>query len=296
MFYYVIYSPIYNVFFHPLHKFPGPKLWAASQLPSVLTYASGHQHKKSLALHNKYGPVVRTGPNEMSYLQPESWEAICGHRKAGQSENGKAEHYKRGRPNSILGVDRENHARMRKLMSYGFAPSTMVEQQPIIIGYIDLLIRRLRERCQPSGGPVEMAAWFNYTTFDIIGDLTFGESFRCLQDAAMHPWIAMAFGNAKIGAMASGLSQMPLLRPLLPLFVGRKMIKQSMECKQLIREKVSQRLAIQSPRPDFMYSMTSDKAGLVSQGNYPRVVTLLQLVSGGSYELKSMLMHPPPRI
>lgn len=49
--------------------------------------------------------------------------------------------------------------------------------------YFDLLIQRLHENCDQ---PVNMVHWFDCTTFDIIGDLTFGESFNCLQDAKLH--------------------------------------------------------------------------------------------------------------
>lgn len=34
-----------------------------------------------------------------------------------------------------------------------------------------------------------MTAWFNWTISDIIGALTFGESFGCLENQRMHPWI-----------------------------------------------------------------------------------------------------------
>jgi hypothetical protein len=50
----------------------------------------------------------------------------------------------------------------------------MREQQPVIKGYIDLLVRKLRERSE-RGEVVDLAAWYNYTTFDVIGDLAFGE-------------------------------------------------------------------------------------------------------------------------
>lgn len=31
------------------------------------------------------------------------------------------------------------------------------------------------------GGLIDILRWFEYSTFDIIGDLCFGDSFRCLE-------------------------------------------------------------------------------------------------------------------
>jgi hypothetical protein len=59
----------------------------------------------------------------------------------------------------------------------------MREQEPIMNKYFDLLVRRLHENCS---NPVNFVNWYNYTTFDIIGDLTFGDSFDCLEQSKMH--------------------------------------------------------------------------------------------------------------
>lgn len=34
---------------------------------------------------------------------------------------------------------------------------------------------------------VDISDWLNFTTFDIIGDLSYGQSFNSLQSAAYHP-------------------------------------------------------------------------------------------------------------
>ena len=46
--------------------------------------------------------------------------------------------------------------------------------------YVDLLIQRLRTHAT-SSAIVDMNKWYNFTTFDLIGDLAFGEPFGCLQ-------------------------------------------------------------------------------------------------------------------
>ena len=46
---------------HPLYAFPGPRLARVSKLYGVWASATGKQHRILKRLHDKYGPVVRTG-------------------------------------------------------------------------------------------------------------------------------------------------------------------------------------------------------------------------------------------
>ena len=47
--------------FHPLARFPGPVLFRLSRIPAWIIARSGGQHRYYLALHQRYGPCVRTG-------------------------------------------------------------------------------------------------------------------------------------------------------------------------------------------------------------------------------------------
>jgi Cytochrome P450 len=46
------------------------------------------------------------------------------------------------------------------------------------------MMKKLHEHCV--NGPVDMANWFQYVTTDVVGDLTFGESFHCLETSTLH--------------------------------------------------------------------------------------------------------------
>jgi hypothetical protein len=59
----------------------------------------------------------------------------------------------------------------------------MRDQEPAMTKYFDLFIQRLNENCEK---PLDMVEWFNLTTFDVISDLTFGESFHCLEKSELH--------------------------------------------------------------------------------------------------------------
>jgi cytochrome P450 len=129
-----------------------------------------------LALHKRYGPVVRIAPDELAFADATAWKDIMGHRAGGGEPFEKNTKFYRPfdfLPVDIVNAPREEHALLRRTMAHGFSDRSMREQQPIIKGYVDLLISRLKENC--TKGKVDIMAWYNYTTFDVIGDLAFGE-------------------------------------------------------------------------------------------------------------------------
>jgi hypothetical protein len=65
---YSISRTLYNGFFHPLAKFPGPRAagltaWWKTYIEVVEQESMVHLLVK---LHAEYGDIVRTGPNEVS--------------------------------------------------------------------------------------------------------------------------------------------------------------------------------------------------------------------------------------
>ncbi|PYI36088.1 cytochrome P450 [Aspergillus indologenus CBS 114.80] len=67
---------IYDRYFHPLAKFPGPAIAAASPLWAMHARYSGKLLPKLRDLHEKYGPVVRISPNELSFASPRARDEI----------------------------------------------------------------------------------------------------------------------------------------------------------------------------------------------------------------------------
>ncbi|OKL57586.1 hypothetical protein UA08_07275 [Talaromyces atroroseus] len=135
-------------------------------------------------MHRKYGPLVRIAPDELSIMTDgEDWKLIYGTRPGHGQKQKDARFYQAAiddYPNIILSND-VNHARMRRLLSHAFSESSLRGQGPIIGSYVNLLIQRLHDVAQNGARSVDLVPWFNYTTFDIIGDLAFGEPFNCLQ-------------------------------------------------------------------------------------------------------------------
>lgn len=58
---------IYNLYFHPLSRFPGPVLCRSTRLYSAYIRSAGLSERKALEWHDRYGVVVRIAPDERAY-------------------------------------------------------------------------------------------------------------------------------------------------------------------------------------------------------------------------------------
>ncbi|RFU79370.1 cytochrome p450 [Trichoderma arundinaceum] len=255
---YVTYIVVYNLFFHPLRKFPGPKLWAIHYGFYARLELSGQGHRRMLQMHQKYGPVIRVSPNHLTFCHPDALNDLSGHRKPGQLENGKEEARSLSAPHSIIGASRQDHTRLRKSMANGFSQQAMLDQQPLILTYVEKLFEKLKE-ASSRGESIDAVAWYNYTTFDIIGDLAFGEPFGCLRESTYHPWVDLIFKSLKAIAFDSAFRRMGILYNILLMLTPKSTMSKFQEHKELSEEKVRKRLSMKTDRKDFMASMVARK-------------------------------------
>lgn len=70
----LVFVATYRLLFHPLAALPGPKLAAISPWWQIRKIIVAKPYE--LALHDKYGPVVRTAPNEVVCNSKEAFDAI----------------------------------------------------------------------------------------------------------------------------------------------------------------------------------------------------------------------------
>jgi cytochrome P450 len=260
---------VYNLFFHPLREFPGPKLWAVSAMPAALNIMAGRPHTKILAIHKQYGDVVRVAPNELSFTHADAWKEVYGHMKRGQHENGKDPKYLNEEiDKSLIAASRERHGPLRRTLSHAFSARAMAEQQPLINTFIDLLIKRLREHSEDGTTPVNMVKWFDWTTFDIVGNLAFGESFGCLENSKSHPWVDILFDSMKYIPIMQALQDFPfftVLKPLLfAIFMPSDMLKNRQTSVEFSRKAVNKRISLGTERPDFIGAMLKERDDYVS--------------------------------
>ncbi|KAK2047235.1 cytochrome P450 [Colletotrichum somersetense] len=282
-------TAVYNVYFHPLRDYPGPKLFAATRIPFSRMFIGGKAHLKLEELHKKYGPVVRIGPELINFADTRALKDLMGHSKGG----GVAENYKdpmntKNKPHSMINAGREDHARMRRVLSHGFSAQSMVEQQPLIQKQIDLLIQRLHEHCEDGREPVDMVKWYNYTTFDIIGDLSFGEPFGCLESSDYHPWVSSIFHAIHAALYKNQYSRHWITKPFADWLVPKRLKEHQKLHNELSLEKIRRRMALGEARPDFVQSMMM-KEGSLAMSQIEIEQTADTLIIAGSETTSSAL-------
>ena len=125
--------------------------------------------------------MVRIAPNEISFNSSQAWNDIYGFRH-GHKTFVKSDFYERGPfvgrgVHSIVSersVDR--HAQMRRHLAHAFSEHSLGEQEALVSETVDKFISAAGQRGTKAGG-FDMGKGLEMMTFDIIGDLAFGETF-----------------------------------------------------------------------------------------------------------------------
>lgn len=74
----IIYDAFHSLFFSPLARIPGPKLYALTKLRLAYDDYRGSRTRVIHRLHLKYGPVIRIGPSEVSFNSLSALRKIYG--------------------------------------------------------------------------------------------------------------------------------------------------------------------------------------------------------------------------
>jgi tryprostatin B 6-hydroxylase len=144
---------------------------------------NNNQHIKLLELHNKYGPFIRIGSNDISVIHPKALEIVYGP----SSRCFKGPQYDMSHPEVSLQLMRDpvqHHAR-RRVWSGAFSEKLLRGYEERIRGYREELVSRLSE-LSTSSQPINIRKWFNLYSFDVMGDLSFGNGFGSLQRGEEH--------------------------------------------------------------------------------------------------------------
>lgn len=253
-------SIIYNLYLHPLSKFPGPRAWSASRIPFVYNLLRGTLIRRQRELHDQYGPIFRMAPDEISFATEEAWNDIYawrkGHKRAVRdpafavAPEGQAD-------NLITTSNVKFHARVRGLMSNSFTDDALSQQSNLIQGHADMFIHQLWRAATapdatPKGGLVNLTDWINFFTMDVIGDLAFGEAFGCLALGDYHDWVRTLYTYLKAMTYAAAPRYWPTLAFLLEKMIPKSVMDGQRRHQQYANDRINRRLDSNSQRPDFM--------------------------------------------
>lgn len=242
------------LYFHPLSNLPGPKIWVAFPITRFIALSQGRLETKMRDFHKRYGEVVRFGPNEVSFITAQAWKDIYGH---GHRQLPKVLH-STSNPSDIISANDADHSRLRMSLAHAFSAKGLQSQEPIITKYVDLLIEKLRIIAASPIPEADMVKWYNLTTFDILGDLAFGEPFGGLESSKYHYWVSTIFQAIRGMSLVSFKDAYPFLFRILSLFVDSKSLMSARKRQiEFSRATIQKRLQFQGDREctDFIDSM-----------------------------------------
>jgi cytochrome P450 len=244
---------MYNIFLHPLRGFPGPILGRATNLTWGIQSSRGRSVLWMHGLHQKYGPVVRYGPNKLSSIEAETWKEVYGHHTPQwpKDPNFFGPDPYGGAP-GLIRADDHSHSRQRKLVSHAFSDKALREQQHVVRHYVSLLVEKLEQDANKHNGRVNLVSWFNFTTFDVMADLTFGESLNQLAGSMYSPWVGSIFSHIRsLQLLQIAAEWQPFTNILGWCFVPSRMKKEQQNVFRFSAEKVKARLSRQSEHNDI---------------------------------------------
>ena len=201
-------------------------LWSTTFLFRHVSAMRGQLDWSIKDFHEKFGDVVRFSPDELSFIGEQAWKDIYGARDYPLAKDPAWYNVVKSSDQavSIFNADHANHMRVGKALSHAFSERALREQEDAIQGYLDLLIEKLRN-VSTAGVALDLVKWYNFTTFDLIGDLALGKSFECLKNSRYHGWVSSIFQSIKIGpfmrTMATYTNVQRAMRLLAPASLKR---------------------------------------------------------------------------
>ena len=270
---------LYNIYLHPLRRFPGSKSWALSPIPVALAQLRGTLHDFTHSAHQRYGTVVRISPNELSFISTATWGDIY-NRCEGKPPLPRDKAFFNDMlvdPNTLTMADDHNHARLRRAMNPAFSPRALASQEPILQQNVDLFLGQLERRLGGSS-PIDLSLWFNYITFDILGDLAFGESFGCLGKATYHEWVGFVLDHFYTATLLHVVHRFRPLNALLAKIIPASLVEKKQWHERKALETVRKRIQKRNDRPDFMQPLIQAREkGIISADELEQQASLLIL-------------------
>ncbi|KAL2799478.1 cytochrome P450 [Aspergillus keveii] len=186
---------IYRQFLNPLNKFPGYPLAKITGFDHVSRVAKNKDmFLKLYDSHKKWGKFVRIGPSDISVSDADVVRVALGP----QTKCTKAQWYTLELPAASMHTTRSRaeHDRRRRVWSPAFSDKALRGYEARIEGYNRALIQQIEGF---SGKPIDISQWFNFWSFDVMGDLAFGQSFKMLSSAKGH-WAVDMLAKQQEGA------------------------------------------------------------------------------------------------
>ncbi|KAF8860170.1 cytochrome P450 [Acephala macrosclerotiorum] len=234
------------------------------------TILSGRGPWRNHSWHQKWGPIVRIAPNHLSFSSHSANKVIYGFGTRTVPSMVKdpifftpeVDHSM----NIINETDREEHSRMRRMLSFAFSNSNLLENEDVLIRRTDEFLKTLADvnSVASRGGKrgFNIVQQFNYVTFNIMGEMSFGDSWdKRLEEQPEHRyhWADVIVNTTYMNDVMRAVCVIPGLFSFLEWYKTNHMKKTLYRHAEYATEHTQARLKLQTERKDFVHHILTSK-------------------------------------
>ncbi|KAE8153110.1 cytochrome P450 [Aspergillus avenaceus] len=180
---YLVVRSIYRLFFHPLHKIPGPKLAAVTHLYEFYydVVRGGRYMFKIEKMHEDYGPIVRINPREIHSIAPDFYDEIYASSTRKRDKDPPSAQFSGLLTSLLATVDHDLHKFRRGILKGFFSKRSILNLSHFVDEKVQKLGRRL-EKYHNNQTVVRLDDAFAALTSDVITHYCYGKSWDFLDD------------------------------------------------------------------------------------------------------------------
>ncbi|KAL1796194.1 hypothetical protein ACET3X_004734 [Alternaria dauci] len=200
----IIFKYAYHILASPLRSVPGPILARFTRLWEMYSVCKHDNPTHNIALHEKYGPIVRLAPNRYSINDSEAAKVILGHHNAMD----KSKYYHPfGAPNEYNLFSEpsiSSHAKARRPLAQLYSQTSLLSYEPFVDTCNKILLQRLEEYAR-DGKALNVRELMQYYAFDVIGEITVGVRFGLMEDGGDKSGVVEAIDDGMTWGAIIGL-------------------------------------------------------------------------------------------
>ncbi|KAI0538391.1 cytochrome P450 family protein [Xylaria digitata] len=194
---------IYRLYFHPLAKFPGPKLAAASFLYEGYydVIKRGKYVHRIEEMHGQYGPIIRINPQELHVYDPTFYDSVY----SGSGKWEKPSYHVQSIDQGVSAfgtVDHDHHRLRRGALNKFYSKQKVNALQHVIQNLANKLCDKL-EPYSNTGTPIDFEGAFGDFTLDAIAEYTIDSNLGLLDRDGFNGDLRKTFrGLGEVGHIA----------------------------------------------------------------------------------------------
>ncbi|RYP75705.1 hypothetical protein DL771_002192 [Monosporascus sp. 5C6A] len=232
----------YLLYFHPLARFPGPRIAAVSNVWYAYHWLSGRYPWATEDVLRKYGDVVRIAPNELLFVTPQAFTDIYSPHVKNHETFCKTDMNDRGDEHGGLLFERDpvRHRKVAKQVSPAFSSRSMKAKEPRLHKHIDFFVEKMKAI---GGDGVDISMWCNWLAMDISADMAYNREMHQMRDMRNSAFLDVLLGFNAFTTIEQVSKRFPTLGKFKYLFIPFSAVRSMKEMNQTSREELQWRIS-----------------------------------------------------